>query len=436
MACPYARLNMVSLIPFPTVSSSSMFRLARPRFSLRFKLLLTHLLVLAPFPVFFNLTQRAISDAAEQTQQETARALKNIPVLQKLESRINAFQIPRPNDPGFRIGDASEKINKESGHIRSSLDVLEWDDQQKDSFITLFELYANSEISGSPPADANGTATLPTRLDEVIQQLWRYHNLSVQKAVQDLSRENQKAIDRWVYGMGFALGLAVIVTLLLTRTLLRPLVVLEETLRAYERGEAPPKPERLPSDEIGDLGRSMREALSKMDDQRERLERLSLTDPLTGLHNRRYLDEILGRLRKRETPAAFVMIDIDHFKAYNDREGHLMGDQLLQEVAGLLHRNVRPGDVVARYGGEEFCALFLDAAPGERPAGPETVERLRILFANPPFPRTESQPGGRLTISIGGAHWKPGEDPLAALKRADTALYQAKQSGRNRCAWA
>ncbi len=411
-------------------------RPAPPRFSLRFKLLVSHLLVLAPFPVFFNLAQRAISEEAEKTQQETAFILKKIPVLQKLETRINQFHVPQPEDRGFRLEDAATKIRTESDHIRSRLDVLEWDEKQKDSFIALFEHYARSETPGLKPADATGVAALPTTLDDVIQQLWKYHTNSVQNAVQDLSSANQKTIDRWVFGMGFALGLAVIAALVLTRTLIRPLLLLEETLRAYARGEAPPNPSSLPGDEIGDLGRSMREALSKMDDRRERLEQLSLTDPLTGLHNRRYLDEILGRLRKRGTPAAFVMIDIDHFKAYNDREGHLMGDQLLREVADLLRRNVRPGDVVARYGGEEFCALFLDAAPGERPAGPENVERLRILFENHPFPRTESQPDGRLTISIGGTHWKPGEEPLEALKRADAALYQAKQSGRNRCAWA
>ncbi len=429
-----------------------MLRLARPRFSLRFKLLVSHLLVLAP-PLAFSALSFWLAGGIVETDMNSTIHQDRIRRLDSLEAYV------------LRADAAAARSVEMAGlppERRKAMPNRGWDETARDAL----EMFDMEFKSVGDPAFAEPDESGKTAMEHFKDFRDHLNAWMDQRSIGDASAEsrdhllhllnarkgfyaelvgkdrklvieaNVRLIYTMVGSMLAALAAAVAGALILTRTLLRPVTDLEETLKAYERGEAPPKPERLPSDELGDLGRSMREALSKMDTRREHLEHLSLTDPLTGLHNRRYLDEILGRLRKRETPAAFIMADIDHFKAYNDKEGHLMGDQLLQEVANLLHRNVRPGDVVARFGGEEFCVLFLDAAPGERPAGPENVERLRILFENHPFPRTESQPDGRLTISIGGTHWKPGEEPLEALKRADAALYQAKQSGRNRCAWA
>jgi len=164
------------------------------------------------------------------------------------------------------------------------------------------------------------------------------------------------------------------------------------------------------------------------------VQRLATTDPLTGLANRRVLEQRLEeearRARRYQRPLSLIMADLDHFKVYNDTYGHPAGDVVLQEVANLLRANVRETDLVVRYGGEEFAVLL----PETSLAGALAVaEKLRIAVENHPFPRREALPGGRLTISLGVATF-PEEvgEPEALIRYADEALYRAKESGRNR----
>lgn len=155
----------------------------------------------------------------------------------------------------------------------------------------------------------------------------------------------------------------------------------------------------------------------------------SMTDALTNLANRRRLDRDLGdALATRGGTVAFAMVDIDHFKTYNDTNGHPAGDDVLRLVAQLLQANVRPNDVVYRYGGEEFCVLLPDTSTDEASM---VAERLRRAVHDVNFPGGDTQPEGRLTISVGVAL---AEQPDAAdLKhRADGALYEAKRAGRDR----
>jgi diguanylate cyclase (GGDEF)-like protein len=161
---------------------------------------------------------------------------------------------------------------------------------------------------------------------------------------------------------------------------------------------------------------------------------LSLLDPLTGLHNRRFLVEQAPRLwrqaRRDGTRVAAMVLDLDHFKRLNDAHGHAVGDAVLRAVAGSLVTTVRPSDVLARLGGEEIVVVGLVADPDE--AG-RLAERLREAVAGC---RTEQ--GHAVTASIGIALTRPvdGEDTTAALwrliDRADAAMYAAKQSGRDR----
>jgi diguanylate cyclase (GGDEF)-like protein len=161
---------------------------------------------------------------------------------------------------------------------------------------------------------------------------------------------------------------------------------------------------------------------------------LSLLDPLTGLHNRRFLVEQAPRLwrqaRRDGTRVAAMVLDLDHFKRLNDAHGHAVGDAVLRAVAGSLVTTVRPSDVLARLGGEEIVVVGLVADPVE--AG-RLAERLREAVAGC---RTEQ--GHAVTASIGIALTRPvdGEDTTAALwrliDRADAAMYAAKQSGRDR----
>lgn len=157
---------------------------------------------------------------------------------------------------------------------------------------------------------------------------------------------------------------------------------------------------------------------------------LSRIDMLTGIANRRHLDETLGRWIGEPGARALLMVDIDHFKAYNDRLGHLAGDDCLRRVAEALSRfAARHDGFVGRYGGEEFMALFqLDSADHADMLAHRMVKAVHDLAI--PHP---DQPGGqiRVTISVGYALTSGGETTDTLITRADAALYAAKRRGRN-----
>jgi diguanylate cyclase (GGDEF)-like protein len=163
----------------------------------------------------------------------------------------------------------------------------------------------------------------------------------------------------------------------------------------------------------------------------ERVENLAATDGLTGLFNRRYFDSAfareLSRCDRSSSSLALLMVDVDHFKSFNDTYGHAMGDLVLKKVAGMLSSGIRKADVLARFGGEEFVVIL----PNVTPQGAlESAERLRESVAAAPI-----HPGGprkRVTVSIGAALFPAdAQDSASLLKAADEALYEAKRLGRN-----
>jgi diguanylate cyclase (GGDEF)-like protein len=167
------------------------------------------------------------------------------------------------------------------------------------------------------------------------------------------------------------------------------------------------------------------------------LERLATEDALTGLFNRRYLNDMLdkewARAAREQSQVGLVLLDIDYFKKLNDAYGHPTGDEALRKVADVLRLSIhRPGDVAARYGGEEFAILL----PGTHQAGAGILaERIRKSVEALGFPHRDSQ-YQRVTVSAGvaGLHAVPGAHASALVERADQALYLAKQEGRNRVA--
>jgi diguanylate cyclase (GGDEF)-like protein len=161
---------------------------------------------------------------------------------------------------------------------------------------------------------------------------------------------------------------------------------------------------------------------------------MSITDPLTGLHNRRYLEarlpEELSRSKRYNYPLSFMMIDIDDFKAYNDRNGHQAGDRALEITAQCLHAALRKIDVASRYGGEEFSILLPQTSLEE--AG-VIADRIRRKIMTTQFPHGKTQPLGAVTVSIGLSTFSPALDSAEAIVRAaDRALYHAKSHGKNR----
>jgi len=174
----------------------------------------------------------------------------------------------------------------------------------------------------------------------------------------------------------------------------------------------------------------MKSLQRSLDDSRK----AALTDGLTGLSNRRHFDETMQRLAGHAMndggDLTLILLDIDHFKHINDTFGHPVGDQVLQLVGATVRHNLRPSDFAARYGGEEF-AVLLERTNSQTAA--DMANRLREAFAtNRVVIRESRQAIGTVTISAGVAMFRPGESTTDWLKRADTALYSAKHSGRNR----
>jgi diguanylate cyclase (GGDEF)-like protein len=165
-----------------------------------------------------------------------------------------------------------------------------------------------------------------------------------------------------------------------------------------------------------------------------RLAQLAVTDGLTGLYNHRHFHERLAleveRSQRNGLPLSLFMIDVDHFKHYNDQHGHPAGDEVLRQLARLLGDGRRANDVVARYGGEEFAIVLVDTA---KFAAAKLAERLRERIADHSFPQGDAQPDGRMTISIGVATCPDdATDPESLVRAADAALYAAKHAGRDR----
>lgn len=181
-----------------------------------------------------------------------------------------------------------------------------------------------------------------------------------------------------------------------------------------------------------DLTRSQRELIAinrRLAEREAEIHNLSVTDQLTGLGNRRRLDEslatVISAARQHDVPFCVVMVDLDHFKAVNDAFGHAVGDSLLQSLGQTLEEGVRSTDTVCRFGGEEFAIVMPDI---EMHGACACSERIRVSVES--LPQAEGMP--RVTATFGVAQWQPGDTADTLLQRADQSLYQGKAEGRNR----
>lgn len=177
----------------------------------------------------------------------------------------------------------------------------------------------------------------------------------------------------------------------------------------------------------------LEERISALEASKADLENLAMRDPLTGVFNRRALFEAFEDLYSvsfsKGTDFGCIMADIDHFKSFNDRYGHAVGDQVIQVVAKILSTTIRPTDILGRYGGEEFCILL----PGQGPEGvAKAAERLRLGIEVRASQAVRTTGDKRITLSFGVSCFSLGATgPLELVDQADKALYSAKQAGRN-----
>src|SRR5207302_5222123 len=160
----------------------------------------------------------------------------------------------------------------------------------------------------------------------------------------------------------------------------------------------------------------------------------SLTDPLTGLGNRKYFDRaidtaVMNALANGE-PLSLLMFDIDHFKSFNDSYGHLTGDQVLRLVGMSLKQNIKGQDITARYGGEEFAVVLPNTALRQALTVADHIRR--AVMAKELKKKSTGEILGRVTISVGVSMLQASEDVDALIDRADACLYAAKRNGRNR----
>jgi diguanylate cyclase (GGDEF)-like protein len=230
------------------------------------------------------------------------------------------------------------------------------------------------------------------------------------------------------------------------RSIVRPLNSLIAAADGVARGDLSVRLRDAASGEIGHLTRvfnMMTDRLRRgraevlavnqaLQAQNQLLESLAVTDSLTGLYNRKKLDEILAeqfaRFQRNHRPFALLILDLDNFKAINDSYGHVAGDQVLTDVAANLRQSIRGIDYAARYGGEEFVLVLVETGLD---AACDVAERIRSLVANPQS-RASDRPIS-VTASIGVSDCREGDGgPEAVLARADQALYDAKRGGRNR----
>jgi len=180
--------------------------------------------------------------------------------------------------------------------------------------------------------------------------------------------------------------------------------------------------------ELKETQNRLAEAHAQLALKNKALERLSITDNLTGLFNRLHIEDVLENVlyssRRYGHPSSIIMIDIDHFKQVNDTWGHLVGDEVLVQVSDIFRRSMRKSDVPGRWGGEEFLIVCQDT---DEDNSYLMAEKICHQVANAEFPSAKA-----ITISAGVAGFREGDDRVKIIQRSDSALYRAKELGRNR----
>lgn len=291
---------------------------------------------------------------------------------------------------------------------------------------------------GGPRHDAATTRNMKAfdaKIDAAVQTLDYVHELARGELGDHLARADALERKMLVFAAlmtGIGLILALVVGVLVARSILRPLALLEKGAAQIGAGDLA---HRIPSgrnDELGRVAGAFNAMAAKLERARSELAELAIRDSLTQAYNRREfvrrIEDEARRCRRSRRPFSLLMVDIDHFKSINDTYGHPAGDEALKSIVALLHANARPTDFIARYGGEEFALILPETASA---SAIPVAERLREAVAAQPVAVTADK-SIRLTASFGVATYLEETEEIEHLiARADEALYQAKNAGRN-----
>jgi diguanylate cyclase (GGDEF)-like protein len=215
---------------------------------------------------------------------------------------------------------------------------------------------------------------------------------------------------------------------------IRPLRQLAQAIKAYQADGTPLRMSTTQPDEIGLLASTVTGMVAETENLMARLRHQAMTDTLTGLANRRRLNEHaaeeLRLAMHRREPLSMIMFDLDRFKGINDSHGHTVGDCVLMAAGEAVKTCIRSGDLAARIGGEEFCVVLPATGGEEAAAVAECIRKALASMIVAPLKR------GGITASFGVCQARVGEGLQTLLQRSDKALYEAKRAGRNRVQWA
>lgn len=375
----------------------------------------------------------------------------------RLELRLRMLLDPANNyliTGDVRERDQFDQLSNEIFQITKDLQGYHgdqrWDGLSRDlnhDILRLSEMLITILFIDQPVGNPKGARLLHEATvysDTMIQNADEFRLLSQKemiRMVRDARSKSQK-INLVFYGIVGATGIFFgLLSFYLSRFVIRPILDLHRGARTVGQGNLDYRLTIHTKDEIENLAgefNRMVEAISGMkrdlDKKIEITQQLAITDPLTGLYNRRFFMEKLREEIKRNErfnhPLSIILIDVDDFKSYNDSHGHLKGDDLLRDMATILKRNVRSVDFVCRIGGEEFMVILPET---DFNAAFKIGEVLRKAVEQYPFVDQETQPGGNLTVSLGVATSVKGEkDLLKLVQLADDGLYQAKRAGKNK----
>ncbi len=386
------------------------------------------------------------------------------------EIRLNIDRSVMPPNDYLITGDVGEKARfiEIAGVVDKDLERLSamydgghagFDKRAVEEFELLKKKAAAIFAIKDPVGSAKGARQME-EMDSLASDIIKNH---LDKGFEAVNREavaetlragvTRKRVDMLLYAGG-ALSLITLFAVIayLSRSILRPILIFKEGAFTVGQGNLDHRIDvrdglemNLLAAEFNKMTEKLRESYAGLEKKVEertkdlnevnvKLQELSITDGLTGAYNHRYfygkLSEELSRAQRYGRPLSVIMTDIDHFKRYNDAHGHMEGDNVLKGVASCIRENVRGQDMVARYGGEEFSVILPETGKKEAAA---TAERIRQCMLAQPFPNEDTQPGGSLTISLGVSSFPDdAEDPKDLMKKADDALYRAKENGKNR----